>query len=278
MDVSPDGDWLVVANTNGSGAGPNRCGGILNPLPPSSCKGDQYVGSMIRGSVERIRVPNDNQLERWTDQVLENNRADDRADRKPDWLDRIKHVIYVIKENRTYDQVFGDLRKGNGDPSITLFKDDSAPNHRELARRFTLLDNNYVDADVSADGHPWSVQGIATDYVDKTWVFDYAPAFFRSYNSEFVPLAQQFPSEPLATDPSVPRPAAAATAGYVWDDAFDHHVTFRDYGEGTPWADPSNCSSGKVYSDLTRLSKPVRRARRPEVSGLEPRLLRSRRP
>ena len=112
-------------------------------------------------------------------------------------------MIYVIKENRTYDQVFGSLPKGNGDPPINLFGDDSAPNHRALARRFTLLDNNYVDAEVSADGHPWSVQGIATDYVEKTWPFDYAWAYYRSYNSEFVPLAQQFATEPLASDPSI---------------------------------------------------------------------------
>jgi phospholipase C len=209
---------------------------------------------MIRGSVEVIPVPNESQLRAWTRMVQENNRAKAPADPKPGWLSAITHVIYVIKENRTYDQVFGDIGKGNGDPAITLFKDDSAPNHRELARRFTLLDNNYVDAEVSADGHPWSVQAIATDYVDKTWPFDYASAFYRSYNSEFVPLAQQFPSEPLASDPTVPRPMAAATAGYLWDDAFDHRVSFRDYGEATPWDDPSNCSSGAVYSDLTRLS------------------------
>jgi len=252
--VTPNGRTLVVVNTNGFGAGPNRCGGVLNPLPPGSCTGDQYVGSMIRGSVERISVPGKAQLSSWTHQVRENNRAREREQRKPGWLKSIKHVIYVIKENRTYDQVFGDLAKGNGDPAIDLFKDDSAPNHRELARRFTLLDNNYVDAEVSADGHPWSVQGIATDYVDKTWPFDYAPAFYRSYNPEFVPLAQQFASEPLASDPTVPRPAAAATAGYIWDDAFESGVSFRDYGEGTPWDDPSNCASGTVFSDLTHLS------------------------
>ncbi len=253
--VTPNGRSLLVINTNGSGAGPNRCGGVLNPLPPDSCTGDQYVGSMIRGSVEQIPVPeNHGQLVKWTNQVRDNDRADARSERKPKWLDGITHVIYVIKENRTYDQVFGSLGRGNGDPAIDLFGDDSAPNHRELARRFSVLDNAYADAEVSADGHPWSVQGIATDYVDKTWPFDYAAAFYRSYNSEFVPLVQQFPSEPLASDPSVPRPAAAATAGYIWDNAFDHGVSFRDYGEATPWDDPTNCTSGAVYSDLTRLS------------------------
>jgi YVTN family beta-propeller protein len=251
--VTPNGRSLVVTNTNGFGAGPNRCGGTLNPLPPGGCTGGQYVGSMIRGSVERIPVPRPGQLAAWTHQVRDNNRAVDRSQKKPEWLRAIKHAIYIIKENRTYDQVYGDLSQGNGDPAIALFKDDSAPNHRELARRFTLLDDNFVDAEVSADGHPWSVQGIATDYVDKTWPFDYAPAFYRSYNSEFVPLAQQFASEPLGSDRTVPRPAAAATAGYIWDAAYDAGVSFRDYGEGTPWDDPSNCASGAVFSDLTRL-------------------------
>ena len=255
MAVTPDGRSLVVINTNGSRVGPNPCGGILNPLPRRSCPGRQYIGGMLRGSLERLRVPDRARLALLTQRVRRNNRADERAAPKPSWLDEVQHVIYVIKENRSYDQVFGDLGRGNGDERLTLFGDDSAPNHRELARRFTLLDNNYVDAEVSSDGHPWSVQGVATDYVDKTWPFDYAWAYYRSYNSEFVPLAQQFASEPLASDPSVPRPAAAATAGYLWDAAYDAGVSFRDYGEGAPWDDPTNCQAGHVTtSDLTRLS------------------------
>jgi YVTN family beta-propeller protein len=253
VQVTPDGRTIVVVNTNGFGAGPNRCAGPLNPLPPGSCSGDQYVGSMMKGSVQRIAVPGRRELRDYTRQVRQNNRARRGEHEKAEWLDGIEHVIYVIKENRTYDQVLGSLGKGNGDPAINLFGDDSAPNHRELARRFTLLDNFYDDAEVSADGHPWSVQATATDYVDKTWPFDYAWAYYRSYNSEYVPLAQQFPSEPLASDPTVPRPAAAPTVGYLWDNAFDHGVSFRDYGEGTPWADPTNCTSGTVTSDLTRL-------------------------
>jgi hypothetical protein len=209
---------------------------------------------MIKGSLQVVRLPHDRHtLDRWTRQVLANNNAYERRRPKPRALRAIRHVIYIIKENRTYDQVFGDLGKGNGDPELTLFDDRSAPNHRELVRRFALLDNFYVDAEVSADGHPWSTQATATDYVDKTWPFDYAPAFYRSYNQEYVPLNQQFRSEPLAADPSVPRSAAAATVGYIWDDAYDHGVSFRDYGEGTPWDDPGNCASGAVYSDLTRL-------------------------
>jgi len=268
VKVTPDGHRLVVVNTNGSGAGPNPCG-PFSPLLASGCGTgiqylpgyyeNQYSGTMIRGSVQVIDLPHSDwnfsvRLADWTAEVRRNNHIDARPAPEPAALAAIKHVIYVIKENRTYDQVFGDLGKGNGDPELTLFGDESAPNHRELARRFVLLDNFYVDAEVSQDGHPWSTQATATDYVDKVWPFDYAWAYYRSYDSEFVPLDQQFPSEPLASDHTVPRSASAATMGYLWDDAYDHGVSFRDYGEATPWDDPTNCEPGHVsFSDLTRL-------------------------
>jgi YVTN family beta-propeller protein len=267
VKVTPNGRRLVVVNTNGFGAGPNRCG-PFSPLLALGCGSgieylpgyfeNQYSGTMIRGSVQVIDLPSSaatfsSQLAGWTARVRLNNHVDQRPAAKPASLGAIKHVIYVIKENRTYDQVFGDLGKGNGDPALNLFGDESAPNHRALARRFVLLDNFYVDAEVSQDGHPWSTQATATDYVDKVWPFDYAWAYYRSYDSEFVPLDQQFPSEPLASDPSVPRSAATATVGALWDDAYDHNVSFRDYGEGTPWDAPDNCTSGANASDLTRL-------------------------
>jgi YVTN family beta-propeller protein len=266
VKVTPGGHRLVVVNTNGFGAGPNPCG-PFSPLLTQGCGSgpqiypgyyeNQYAGTMIRGSVQVIDLRDGRgfarRLARWTADVRRNNHLDRRPAPKPASAAAIRHVIYIIKENRTYDQVFGDLRKGNGDPSLTLFHDGSAPNQRALARRFTLLDNFYVDAEVSQDGHPWSTQATATDYVDKIWPFDYAWAYFRSYDSEFVPLAQQFRSEPLAGDPSVPRSAAAATVGYLWDDAYRNGVSFRDYGEGTPWDDPHNCTSGRVFSDLTHL-------------------------
>ena len=266
VKVAPGGHRLVVVNTNGFGAGPNPCG-PFSPLLAQGCGTgiqylpgyfeNQYSGTMIRGSVQVVDLRDEHgftaRLRRWTAEVRRNNHADERRAPPPASVSAVKHVIYVIKENRTYDQVFGDLGKGNRDPSLTLFKDGSAPNQRALARRFTLLDNFYVDAEVSQDGHPWSTQATATDYVDKVWPFDYAWAYYRSYDSEFVPLAQQFASEPLAGDPTVPRTAAAATVGYLWDDAYRHGVSFRDYGEGTPWDDPHNCHSGKVHSDLTHL-------------------------
>ena len=86
----------------------------------------------------------------------------------------IKHVFYIIKENRTYDQVLGDIREGNGDTSLVLFGETVTPNQHALAREFVLLDNFYVDGEVSADGHNWTVGASATDYLEKNWPSNYS--------------------------------------------------------------------------------------------------------
>jgi YVTN family beta-propeller protein len=240
VSVRDGGKQLVVTNTNASGAGPNPCGGLQPPAHAPACTGvdsdSQYAGSMIKGSVQLIDVPKGAQLKQLTKQVQSNNQVDAREREMPKKLSAIKHVIYVIRENRTYDQVFGDLPKGNGDPSLTLFKDDSAPNARSLVQRFGLFDNFYADAEVSADGHNWITQAGATDYVDKTWPINYSSgprSSERGYDFEDVRPTQLFASEPLQGDPSIPRSGAAQTAGYLWDNAFSHGVTFRDYGEYT---------------------------------------------
>jgi YVTN family beta-propeller protein len=240
VSVTHDGARLVITNTNASGAGPNPCGGLQPPSHAAACasvdRDTQYTGSMIKGSVQLVDIPSPERLQRLTQQVRRNNQAIARARNAPPQLHEIKHVIYVIRENRTYDQVFGDLADGNGDSSLTLFKDDSAPNARALAKRYGLFDNFYADAEVSADGHNWITQAGATDYVDKTWPINYSPGLRsrqRSYDFEDVGLGQLFATEPLRGDPSIPRSAAAQTGGYLWDDAFAHGVGFRDYGEYT---------------------------------------------
>lgn len=269
VEVTPEGGKLVITNTNDSGAGPNRCGPLsperesCPPLKPSrdvvpdgrdGAPETQYTGSMIKGSVQTVRVPDASQLEDLTAQVRENNQVTARDQAKPDSASKIKHVIYVVKENRTYDQVFGSLNKGNGDPNLNLFGDESAPNHRALARKFVTLDNFYADAEVSADGHNWINEANATDYVDKTWPINYSPgnrSSERAYDFEDVPQGMQFSSEPLASDPNIKRSAAAQTVGYLWDNAYDHQVSFRDYGEGTEI--PGVCGGPGNTSDLTHL-------------------------
>jgi YVTN family beta-propeller protein len=258
VSVTPDGERLAIVNTNASGAGPNPC----NPLSPrTDCpdpsRDGQYPPAMIKGSVQLVDVPSDRRLARYTAQVRSYNQARSRGRRKPAELSAIRHVIYVIKENRTYDQVFGDLRRGNGDPSLTLFKDDSAPNHRALARRFALFDNFYADAEVSADGHNWITQAGATDYVDKTFPINYSPSprsAQRSYDFEDVPLGQQFATEPLMGDPTVPRSAAAQTGGYLWDNAYFHGRSFRDYGEYASFGQGGTCENPLASSSTTHLA------------------------
>jgi len=279
VKATPDGRAIVVTNTNDSGAGPNPCGKLTPrtdcpaPDPNRDAPGrldHQYSGSMIKGSVQVIDLPGGHglgggQLRRLTRQVRANNQADRRGQPKPAALSAIKHVIYVVKENRTYDQVLGDLGKGNGDPSLTLFKDDTAPNQRELARRFATIDNFYADAEVSADGHNWITTANAADYVDKTWPINYSPqprSAERAYDFEDLPFSQQLLSEPLAGDPTIPRSGAAPTAGYLWDDAYNQHVSYRDYGEytGFPGSSPPGlpvlpgCPAGANVSHTTHLA------------------------
>jgi YVTN family beta-propeller protein len=263
VDVTPDGSQLVVTNTNGSGSHANPCG-PRSPL--SGCDtGEQApdfnpetesVKTMVKGSLSVIpAATSKRQLAGATAAVMRYNRVRARHARKPAFLRAIKHVIFVIKENRTYDQVLGDIGRGNSDPSLTLFDSTSAPNHHELARRFTLFDNFYSDAQVSADGHDWLTGAIATDYVEKTWPFAYSPGVRndqRAYDFEAVDPNQVLPSEPLSFDPRVARPAAAPTDGYLWDNAFRHGVSFRDYGEFT--RGPPGCTGGGNSSNVTHLS------------------------
>src|SRR5262249_38327805 len=120
----------------------------------------------------------------------------------------IKHVLYIIKENRTYDQVLGDMKEGNGDPKLVMFGEDVTPNQHALARQFTLFDNFYCSGVLSADGHTWVNEAYVSDYLEKAF-----GAFTRSYPDDG--------SDPLAYVPT----------GFLWDNALAHKKTFRNYGE-----------------------------------------------
>ena len=206
---------------------------------------------MIKGSVQVVEVPGRRLLRAYTRAVERNNRTRARARVKPPALDAIKHVFYVIKENRTYDQVLGDLPVGNGDPALTLFKQDSAPNHHALARRFGVFDNFYADAEVTAEGHDWATSANSTDYVDKTWPFDYSPARRGSQRGFDFGNAISYPAEFLPSDPSVFRSAASQTVGYLWDNAWAHGVSYRSYGEFTAAGDCSQPPEARVNASRT---------------------------
>ena len=145
----------------------------------------------------------------------------------------IRHVIYVIKENRTYDQVLGDMTEGNGAPDLVLFGESVTPNHHALARQFVLFDNFYVDGDVSADGHVWSTAASSTDYVNKLW-----PSFYAHR------LKYDFVGPDYDGDDEHDQPLAIPKSGAIWDLAHKSGVSYRDYGE---W-----CVDEDAHPGLTR--------------------------
>jgi YVTN family beta-propeller protein len=218
---------LLVANAKGLGAGPNNGPGYPNPYSTTGTAPDQYVGSMMVGTLSRVGLPvHEDQLARWTHQVRENDGFDGRENgpdattvgsvipRTTDERSPIQHVIYVVKENRTFDQEMGSLGKGNGDPGLNLFGDESAPNTRELARRFSTVDNFYANAEISAQGWNWVVAGNSNGYSEQTWVANYSG---RNH---------PYPSE--SNDPAIApqRPDDA----YIWQRLARAGVSFRNYG------------------------------------------------
>lgn len=184
----------------------------------------QYIGSLFKGTLSVIDQPDDNQLEEFSKQVYSNTPYNKELETKPKGTERnpipniqggkspIKHVFYVIKENRTYDQVLGDMKEGNGDSTLCIFPERVTPNHHALAREFVLLDNFYVDAEVSADGHNWSMAAYATDYTEKTW-----PTSYGGRGGTY--------------DYEGSRKIAYPRDGYIWDYCQRAGVSYRSYGE-----------------------------------------------
>ncbi|HXJ93658.1 MAG TPA: bifunctional YncE family protein/alkaline phosphatase family protein [Terriglobia bacterium] len=145
----------------------------------------------------------------------------------------IRHVIYIIKENRTYDQLLGDMPEGNGAPDLVLFGQSVTPNHHALARQFVLFDNFYVDGDVSADGHVWSTAASSTDYVNKLW-----PSFYAHR------LKYDFLGPDYDGDEQHDQPFVIPKSGAIWDLAQKSGISYRDYGE---W-----CVDENAHPGLTR--------------------------
>lgn len=213
-----DDGRLHVLNAKGLGAGPNDGPGHPNPEQPGPTSPDQYTGSMIVGTLSSLDAPSSKELARYTRQVEANN-APARVrgaivPRHPGAESPIKHVIYVVKENRTYDQVLGSLKKGDGDPSLNLFGDESAPNTRELARRFTTIDNFYADAEVSANGWNWVAQSNSNPYAEQMWPANYSgrKGVYPSENGN---------PENAAQDPS---------SAYLWQRFDAAGVSFANFG------------------------------------------------
>ena len=176
---------LYVANGKGLDA-EGQPAGPEPDLPPDRRPSREYIAGLYRGTLGIIDLPTPEQMAALQQaglrvQPAARDRGVDRPTcptdnpipRKVGEPSPIKYCIYIIKENRTYDQVFGDMKEGNGDPNLCLFPEKITPNHHKLAREFVLLDNFYVDGEVSADGHEWSMGAYATDFVEKVWPLSY---------------------------------------------------------------------------------------------------------
>jgi YVTN family beta-propeller protein len=180
----------------------------------------QYIGGLFKGSLSFIDGPKPEQLKAYTKQVYANTpfstkrtieaegEAGNPIPRKAGEKSPIKHVFYIIKENRTYDQVLGDMPEGNGDSSLCIFGKEVTPNQHAIAKQFVLLDNFYVDAEVSEDGHNWSMAAYATDVIEKTWPTNYG-----------------------SRGPAYSGAASGPRDGFIWDYCKRAGVTYRTYGE-----------------------------------------------
>ena len=219
-----DGDDLLVATAKGQGSGPNS--GISALRSARRRREHPYIATLLRGSIARLNYKKAEQnLAELTSRVEEENliHSDPGKITFQSGGNPIRHAIYVIKENRTYDQIFGDLPVGNGDRSLTLYGSDITPNEHKLALQFGVLDNFYDSGEVSGDGHNWSTAAITSDYNEKTWQIAYR-GDERTYDFQGT-VADEYPLEHDEADVDDPQ------TGFLWDNFARHGVRFRDYGE-----------------------------------------------
>jgi len=234
------GDSLLIATAKGQGTGPNNF--KVKTGVGHRHREYAYIATLLYGSLARLNYREVvKQLPELTRQVQETNllRSDPGKIHFQGGSNPIRHVIYVLKENRTYDQILGDLKVGNGDPSLTMYGADVTPNEHKLALQFGVLDNFYDSGEVSGDGHEWSTAAITSDYNEKTWQIGYRGEE-RTYDFAGM-VADEFPLE--NNQPDVDAPAT----GFIWDNLAAHGLTYRDYGEfvGGIWCRSEGVSSPK---------------------------------
>ena len=234
LAISPDGRQLYIGT--GKGLGFNRNAPPTTDFPseqgsrPFGANGFDsrfatrnpkqpfdYIAGLLSGAVSVVDIPDSAALAAYTKQVLSNFPVPDaQIDRamaqtmERQVFPKIKHIVYIIRENRSYDQVFGDLGIGNSDATLTLFGKNVTPNAHALARHFVTLDNLYCDGEVSEDGHQWCDAAYATDFTQRAWVNRYS----------------------LRGEPNPTPDLVASPAGYIWDNCRRHGLSFRSYGEG----------------------------------------------
>jgi len=217
-------DDLLIATAKGEGARDNS--GMGKTAYETKRHGHPYIATLLRGSIARLNIPST--LEKLP-QLTQMAESDNLLHNDPGTItfagekNPFKHVIYIIKENRTFDQILGDLKVGDGDPSLTMYGEDITPNEHKLALQFSVLDNFYDSGEVSGDGHLWSTAAITSDYNEKTWQIAYRGKE-RTYDFQGQ-VADEYPLEHNQSDVDDP------STGFLWDNLARNHVSFRDYGE-----------------------------------------------
>lgn len=222
------GKKILVSNGKGFSSFPNPQGpdpvGARVKFQGDDEDGPQYVARLMKGTLSIIDMPNEKKLAGYSARVYKNtpyskqkelNAAGEAGNPVPQKIgdpSPIKYVFYIVKENRTYDQVLSDIEGGNGDTSLLLFGENITPNQHKLAREFVLFDNFYVDGEVSADGHNWSMGAYANDYLEKNWVVSYG-----GRGGEY--------------DAEGTRKIANNKGGFIWDHCKRAGISYRTYGE-----------------------------------------------
>jgi YVTN family beta-propeller protein len=269
LAVSPDGQTLFVANGKGLGSRSNVPPRKTNPRHLHKPPPFDHIGRTLDGALSLIARPDAAQMAAYTEQVRRNSPYTPEALRRapmrssgviPDQVGKpgpIKYVLYIIKENRTYDQVFGAFKDargrlaGNGDTNLVMFGEDVAPNHHRLAREYVLLDNLYCNGEVSVDGHSWCDAAIATDYNQRSWIMSYSGHGRLPGNEE------------------MENPAA----GYLWDLCRRNGVSYRNYGEGAQRVPSSNRGKMVGERDMDRVNGWIEDLRAAEKTGVLPRFM-----
>ena len=220
-----------------------------------------YQSSSFLGTLNKIPIPSGSALRKATAQVIANGRirqmqqafAPPRASQPavPVPVRRgepsvFQHVLYILKENKTYDQVFGDMPSGNGNPDLCIYPRLITPNHHALAQQYVLLDNFYCNGVNSADGHSWCTEGDTTDHLEKSF-----GGFARSYT---------FGDDPLTY----------SSSGFIWNNVLEHGLSFRNYGEFDYASVPSGASWLQIYGDFTNGAHSVAFKQNIGVASLRP--------
>ena len=224
LAIAPDGRTLYVGTGKGMGFRGNPEATLPDPNsirtePVTGHKYD-YIGGILSGTVSAVRLPDAAGLQAYTRQVLANvpQPASPLLGAGGNALHKIKHVLYIIRENRTYDQVLGDVGKGNGDSNLVLFGQNVTPNAHALASHYVLLDNLYCNGEVSEDGHKWCDAAYATDFIEHAWPSSYSGR----------------------GEPDSDEQVADSPAGQLWDNCARHGVTYRSYGEAADFTSTPN--------------------------------------